>query len=335
MKRLVSILIPAYNAERWLAEAIESALAQQWPNKEVIVVDDGSRDHTLSIAQRFASKAVFVHPQPNQGAAAARNKAFSLCQGDYVQWLDADDALAPAKVSSQMAIAEAVEDPTVLLSGAWGSFFYRVDKAKFTPSALWCDLSPVEWLQRQMATGCHMQTATWLVSRELTVRAGPWDTRLLGDDDGEYFNRVQLASTRIKFVPESKVYYRYVGSNRLSVIDKSASKQDAQLLSMKLRINKLLSLENSETSRAACVSYLQKFMFDFHPERPDIVKQLQQLADELGDRLEYPKSSWKYAWLEGFFGWAVAKRAHFLFPAVKASVLRSWDRTLFRLERAK
>src|SRR5436309_10735842 len=88
---LVSILIPAYNAERWIADTVRSALAQTWPRREIIIVDDGSRDQTLQVAQQFASKNVSVVAQENQGASAARNKAFELCQGDYIQWLDADD----------------------------------------------------------------------------------------------------------------------------------------------------------------------------------------------------------------------------------------------------
>jgi len=57
----------------------------------------------------------------------------------------------------------------------------------------------------QLGQNLYMQTATWLVSRELTEAAGPWDTRLLGDDDGEYFCRVLLASNGVRFVPEAKV----------------------------------------------------------------------------------------------------------------------------------
>src|SRR5436190_23310673 len=98
MKSLVSILIPAYNAERWIADAIRSALAQTWSRKEIIIVDDGSRDRTLSLAREFASKTVSVVSQENQGASAARNKALSVCEGDYIQWLDADDLLAPDKI---------------------------------------------------------------------------------------------------------------------------------------------------------------------------------------------------------------------------------------------
>src|SRR5258705_7741413 len=102
MKALVSILIPAYNAEAWLAGTLRSAIAQTWERKEIIVIDDGSIDQTLAIARRFESDGVLVLTQKNQGAAAARNKAFSLSQGDYIQWLDADDLLASDKIARQM-----------------------------------------------------------------------------------------------------------------------------------------------------------------------------------------------------------------------------------------
>ena len=101
MKPLVSILIPAYNSEKWIADSIRSAVAQTWQPKEIIVVDDGSKDQTLSIAKQFESDSVRVFSQKNQGAAAARNNAFSMSHGDYIQWLDADDLLAPDKIARQ------------------------------------------------------------------------------------------------------------------------------------------------------------------------------------------------------------------------------------------
>jgi len=103
MQPLVSILIPAYNSEEWIGETIRSAVEQTWPRKEVIVVDDGSRDGTLAAAKVLASKEVTVVTQENQGVCAARNHALRLCQGDYIQWLDADDLLAPDKIERQFA----------------------------------------------------------------------------------------------------------------------------------------------------------------------------------------------------------------------------------------
>jgi glycosyltransferase involved in cell wall biosynthesis len=239
MKPLVSILIPAYNAERWIAETVKSAIAQTWPRKEIIIVDDGSTDQTVVIARTFASKDVRVVSKDNQGAAATRNYALSLSQGDYLQWLDADDLLSQEKVTKQMEVAGECQDARTLLSSAWGFFSYRTDRAEFSPTSLWNDLSPVEWLLRKLSEGSHMQTATWLVSRELSDAAGPWDTRLLSDDDGEYFCRVITASNAIRFVPQSKVFYRVTPASRLSYIGQSDKKKDAMLLSMRLHCSGL------------------------------------------------------------------------------------------------
>src|SRR2546426_5696457 len=149
MKPLVSILIPAFNAQQWIADTMKSAIGQTWQRKEIIVVDDGSTDHTLAIARQFASERVSIVTQDNQGAAAARNKAFSLSHGDYIQWLDADDLLSPDKVAQQMQAAGQARDRRALFSSPWASFRYRPGKGKFIPTPLWSDLSPTEWLTRK------------------------------------------------------------------------------------------------------------------------------------------------------------------------------------------
>ena len=88
-----------------------------------------------------------------------------------------------------------------------------------------------------------MQTSTWLISRDLTKAAGPWNTQLLVDDDGEYFCRVLLASTGSRFVPDGRVYYRRSGSNSLSYVGMSDRKLDAFFLSLQLHIQYLRSLQ--------------------------------------------------------------------------------------------
>lgn len=332
MKPLVSILIPAYNAEEWIGDTLKSAVAQTWPRKEIIVVDDGSTDHTAEVARRFASKEVMVVRKENQGAAAARNHALSISQGDYVQWLDADDLLAPNKVESQLAVLGKDSSNRLLLSSGWAFFYYRTQSARFTPTPLWEDLSPAEWLLRKMGQNLHMQTATWLTSRELCQTAGAWNTRLLSDDDGEYFCRVLLASEATRFVPEAKVFYRVTPSNRLSWIGASDRKKDAMVVSMKLHIQYLRSLEDSERVRKACVAYLQNWYHNFYPERPDLIAELQKMAGELDGHLEEPHLRWKYAWIKPIFGWKTAKSAQTVLPQFKASCLRHWDKAMYRLE---
>ena len=332
MRSLVSILIPAYNAESWIGDTIRSALAQTWPRKEIVVVDDGSTDQTLRVARHFASQTVSIVTQENRGASAARNRALKLCQGDYIQWLDADDLLSPDKVAKQMAAAQECQDTRRLLSSGWGYFMYRPSRAQFLPTSLWCDLSPVEWLLRKMGQNLHMQTATWLVSRTLTQAAGPWDTRLSLDDDGEYFSRVVLASDAIRFVPDAKVFYRQPGFDRLSNIDRSDKKLESQFLSMQLHVEYLRSFEESDRVRAASLAYLQTWFGWFFEERPDLAQELGRLAATLGGRLEAPRLPWKYFWIQKLFGWTVAKRVRQQWNRCKSSVMRSWDKALFRLE---
>ena len=183
-----------------------------------------------------------------------------------------------------------------------------------------------------MDENLHMQTATWLTSRELAEAAGPWDTRLISDDDGEYFCRVLLASEGTRFVPEAKVFYRITPSNRWSYVGTSDKKKNALLLSMKLHIQYLRSLEESDRVRQACLTYMQNWLDNFYPERPDIVAELQGLAAQLQGHLEAPRLRWKYAWMEPIFGWKAAKRAQMVLPQFKASLFRSWDKAMYRLD---
>jgi glycosyltransferase involved in cell wall biosynthesis len=331
LKPLVSILIPAYNAGEWLADTLRSAVAQTWERKEIIVVDDGSKDQTLAIARKFESDSVRVFTQNNQGAAATRNKAFSLSQGDYIQWLDADDLLSTDKIARQMGVLEQCPSRRMLASSAWGQFLFRYRRTQFTPTALWGDLSPAEWLICKMGQNLHMQTATWLVSREMTEGAGPWNTELLGDDDGEYFCRVLLQSDGVKFVPEAKVYYRASGTSSLSYVGRSDAKREAQLISMELHINYLRSLEDSPRVHAACVQYLQNWSVLFYPERLDLVARMEKIAEGLGGKLEVPRLPWKYSWIEPIGGTTFARRAQIVLPRLKWSLLRSWDKFLFRV----
>ncbi len=99
---LVSIIIPCFNAEQWLAGTLQSALAQTWPRTEIIVVDDGSSDQSVAVAQSFEAKGVRLLTQINAGAGVARNTGLAVAQGDFIQYLDADDLLSPDKIATQI-----------------------------------------------------------------------------------------------------------------------------------------------------------------------------------------------------------------------------------------
>jgi len=109
---LVSICMPAYQASAWIADAIESALAQTWQNFELVVVDDGSTDSTLEVAQSYSDPRVRVESNAsNVGSAETHNRAIELARGPYVKFLHADDRLAPDCLAAMVELAE--EDPGV------------------------------------------------------------------------------------------------------------------------------------------------------------------------------------------------------------------------------
>lgn len=332
MKPLVSILIPAYNAEKTIAETIRSAIAQTWPRKEIIVVNDGSKDGTEQVAQRFASKDVKVFSTENRGLPGAVNQAYRLSKGDYIQELDSDDLLAPDKIELQLNALREGDSKRTLLSSPWAYFYYRTSRAQFIPNSLWNDLTPAEWLLRKLGENLQMQNATWLVSRELAEAAGPWDENLDYDQDGEYFSRVLLASSGTRFVAGSKIFYRVSSSNRISYIGSSDKKRASLLRSMKLHVQYLRSLEESERVRKACLAYLQTWAEQFYPARPDMFRELQDLASELQGRIELPTLRWKYAWMKPLFGAKGARWAQRVLPETKSSIKREWDKAMFTLE---
>lgn len=301
MKPIVSILIPAYNAESWIADTIKSVMAQTWPRKEVIIVDDGSTDGTVNIIRQYESSTLKLIQQENGGGCRARNRAYSECQGDYIQWVDADDLLHPDKIERQMIIAEKETTPRVLFASAWGKFYYRPRKAIFRPTPLWRDLDAVEWLILRLSNPWMMQTSSWLVSRWLTNQAGPWDERLKRNQDGEYSCRIVSHSDFVRFVSESRCYYRI--TNPASVSN-SRSRQalESICLSNDLETRHLLARENSDRTRRACINRLNLAVSLLDVEAPDLADLLRRRIEDLGGEIVPMNTSRKYVLARRIFG---------------------------------
>jgi glycosyltransferase involved in cell wall biosynthesis len=126
---LVSVVIPAYNAERWIAATLASALAQTYRNLEIVVVDDGSTDKTSAIAEAFAARdpRVRVIHQTNRGLAAARNTGIAASRGSLIAPLDADDLWHPEKTAKQVAVMREA-GPRVGVVYSWYSIIDESDR---------------------------------------------------------------------------------------------------------------------------------------------------------------------------------------------------------------
>ena len=115
-KSLVSIIIPTYNSRKWLGEAVDSALGQTHPDCEVVVVDDGSSDGTQEWLTETYGERIRYFSQTNQGLAAARNKGLAEAQGEYVQFLDADDYISSTKIETLVSYLETHPEVDVAFS---------------------------------------------------------------------------------------------------------------------------------------------------------------------------------------------------------------------------
>lgn len=115
LQPLVSIIITAFNQEKFIAEAVQSVINQSYENWECIIVDDGSTDNTRNICNEFVQKdsRIIYTYQPNQGVSAARNNGFALTKGSFVQFLDGDDYLNTEKLKIQIEFLVANPDVTV------------------------------------------------------------------------------------------------------------------------------------------------------------------------------------------------------------------------------
>lgn len=302
MTPLVSIIIPCHNAAPWLEATLRSAVAQNWPETEIIVVDDGSTDGSQAIARGFESRGVRILTQPNRGAAAARNAGLAAARGDFIQFLDADDLIDPGKIAWQMERLAQEPEGTAAM-GAWGRFKRDPAEASFRPEPPcrdWDD--PADFLRLLYRDHRMMHPACWLLPRELVRRAGPWDESLSLNDDGEYFCRAALAASRLAFCPEAKVRYRSYVSGSLSRRDDPAACRSL-LKSTELCSRHLLNRSDIPDTRQALANAFQRLEYELYPAARPLSRIARRRADEFGGSNIQPIMGDKSQLLARIIGW--------------------------------
>lgn len=315
---LVSVLIPAFNSEKYLAQAIESVLAQTWLNKEVIVVDDGSKDRTLEIAKSYEARGVKVFSQPNKGASAARNLAYSYSKGNYIKFLDADDLISLDMLEKQV---ERLRNSTeCIASSEWGRFYSdNLSTFRLNPEPVWQDMKSIEWLIKSLEHGPNMtQSGIFLIPRNLLEKAGLWDERLSLIDDFEFFTRVLLCASEVRFIPNVMLYYRSGISASLCTLQ-SRKGMESAWLATELGTTNLLNIENSLRTRQVSATCFQIWAYNFYPYFPDLVAKAEKKVNDLGgSHYSLPAGKWLRK-LNKIIGWKRAKQIHLLFHKMKGA----------------
>ena len=312
MNRIVSILIPAYNAERFVGAALESALNQTWPNTEIILVDDGSKDQTFAVAKRYESPRVKIFRQENRGAAAARNAALRESQGDFLQYMDADDLISADKIREQVLLLQQYPH---YLSVSSAKYFFDGDD----PNAGLLERSgavdsddPVQFLAELLGSEGPTRTipcGAWLTPRSVADAAGPWDDSVRSpDDDGEYFARVMLASRGVRASKTGCYYYRKFRQGGSYSTTRSETNLRGRLHSMNSKVACLLARTNApEVYRALANRYVE-LAFSAYPDFPRLTDESLQRANEMGGTSYVPSfGTWKGNLLRRLVGWKAAR----------------------------
>jgi glycosyltransferase involved in cell wall biosynthesis len=282
----VSVIMPVYNCERFIPEAITSVLVQTYKNIELIIVDDGSTDGSYKIAKSYESENVKVFTQNNSGACKARNFAFNISTGDYIQYLDADDILAPNKISVHVNLLEKHGSDCIVFCSYthnYDSFkknLYldqEINKNYFTPLDLYIDIFKAKG---------NIAGISWLLPREIIQQTPQWNEQLIKAQDLPFFVNIALKTSKVLFSKDTLVYYRITGFNITA--NQNPKAIESVLLSAKSVQESVLRYENSERVREALVFLLSSiFCIYYSKKTSDQLRIIERDINTLNGKLIY------------------------------------------------
>lgn len=311
---LVSVIIPCFNAEKFIAQTLNSVLQQTHKNIEILIIDDHSTDTSYAIAQSFAKE----HPQiikvlknKSKGACAARNMGFQYSKGAYIQYLDADDLLSPQKIEKQVTSLVNFPD-SITVCETW-NFTSDINNATNTDAPYLfstdqaCDFFINLWGGNKKEPNM-VQTSAWITPRTLIEKNGSWNINLSKDQDGEFFARIALNSKGIVYVPNIKNYYRkHISSNNIAS-QKERQHIQSNLLATQLKEQYLFGKNQSLKAKLAIATQYKHVAIEAWPNYKDLAKQALLKCNELGGSPYNPALGGKsIEFIKRVFGWKAAK----------------------------
>lgn len=306
---LLSILMPCYNAEKYVAETLTCLLAQDYENIEIILVDDGSSDKSYDIAKQFeADPRVQVYQQPNSGACVARNLALSKAKGEFVLFMDADDLVTRDMIASQMALLQEAPEGHMTF-GHWARFYDGLlDKAIVEEGEIYHDYDNASDALADVWNGKGMMPIhTYIIPRSV-VGDERYDVRLKVNQDGEFLCRMLMRAKGLKYCPQGVAYYRSGIAGSVSAKKISHAKGESLLLASQLCKASIGDLANDKyfaqgLARQFCViAYIYQLF-------PDLVERAKEEFDSLNWSLRNPEVGGKnFRKLSTIFGfWNILK----------------------------
>ncbi|MFK0735546.1 MAG: glycosyltransferase family 2 protein [Gloeotrichia echinulata GP01] len=221
----VSILIPCYNAEQWIAQAIESAINQTYPHTEVIVVDDGSTDRSLEIIKSFGD-AIRWETGINRGGNVARNKLLELSTGEWLQYLDADDYLLPDKIERQVKFLDKKSsgenidiDIDIIYSPVIAEYYCKNNPAQEYTRELNDPLVTIPEPHDHLTLLIRWQlpqTGACLWRKQAIIEVGGWKENQVCCQEHELYSRLLMNKKKFLFCQETYAVYRVFNGQTIS-----------------------------------------------------------------------------------------------------------------------
>jgi glycosyltransferase involved in cell wall biosynthesis len=304
VSHLVSIVIPVYNKAAYIRETLDSALVQSYTNFEIVLVNDGSTDGSLSILQEYADRfpaIVRLINSENRGVSAATNLGIQAAKGEYFQFLDADDLMSAEKIEGQIELLSGKGRETIATC-EWVNFRDDIHQFSRVPYGLFQDfVSGLDLLLRFWNNQEMMAISSYLTHRDLIDKVGPWDENLTINQDGEFFCRILLKAKEVLFEPNGMVYYRKPGQDNVSQ-QKSEKAARSLLDSLKSYEKSVLEVEDSIRVRLALKKVYQKYLYDIFPYYPGLLNEARERMRALRVKNKTFVGGPKFQFLSRFLG---------------------------------
>jgi len=282
MNKLVSIIIPLYNAANYIESCLTSVVKQTYTNLQVIIVNDGSTDDSLTIVSQFIrddSRFTLVN-QDNTGCSAAKNTGLQYATGDFIQYLDADDILSENKIEQQVIALQ--NQPNCI--AVCRTYVFSNDTKDAT-------ISIDENLICKGGTGFKFLLRLWgsegkigmvqpnayLLPMSLIKKIGAWDETISKSpaEDGEYFTRILLSAKQV-FFTDGLNYYRKIAS--VSSVSKASKYENAYdlFITIKKSFKHLFAISTSEKIMYLYAVHLTACAYQFGNQYPAIFQFVEQ-----------------------------------------------------------
>jgi|GEM_PF-709241 glycosyltransferase involved in cell wall biosynthesis len=272
---LVSIIIPAFNAEMYIEDCLNSVINQTYQNIEIIVVNDGSTDLTLELVNSFNDPRIILINQENKGCSASKNQGLRIANGDFIQYLDADDFLSSDKIEKQVNKLRFKKNSTAVCKTVIISDNDEINGLEIDTDLIKCGGNGKDFLLSLWGLNGRsgmVQPNAYLISKSVANEIGEWneDISPSPDEDGEYFARVLLATETVYYT-EGVNYYRKMSKTK-SLSQSFSFERALNLLdTVELKFSHLFKVDNTKRVHKLYQLSISQVAYQFGVQYPKLV----------------------------------------------------------------